>query len=137
MSLPSLPSLPSHTVGTIDNPPPIPEGHLKNIIEALIEYKKPFINKNTLTTQDPDAITEIKHNFTKDVVDIKYAILRGKIPDNLEISLKNLINILLDNSNDPSMKTLVPYYCDLILLQYTTALDPNQVERMVKAANAK
>jgi len=129
----------SQPVPTIDeNPPPIPEGPLKNIIEALIAYKTPIVN-GTTSTQVPNRIDAITNNFSEDVKIIIHAFMTRTPPQYVSKELQTLINTIFANTdrNDLTMNTLVPHYCKLILIEYSTALDPNQVERMVKAANGK
>jgi len=94
-------------------PEPIPD----NIIKALSDYKMSVINKNTLLTQAPDELKDLRTILRLQSRIIKDYITRRALPPALESDdpdLYNFIQILnpMLNPWDADISVLAKYWCE-------------------------
>jgi len=97
--------------------PEHPEPNIDNILKALSDYKMGIINKNTLLTQAPDELKELRMILRFKSRIIKDYITRRALPPMLEsedIELYNFIQILnpMLNPWDADVSVLAKYWCE-------------------------
>ena len=91
-----------------------PEPNIEPILKALSDYKMKLINKNTLTTQDPEELKQIGPILRMKSIAIKEYILYRSMPSEEDTDLYACIQILhpLLNPWNADISTLSKYWCE-------------------------
>ena len=94
-----------------------PEPNIDNILKALSDYKMSIVNKNTLLTQAPDELKDLRSILRFKSRIIKAYILQRVVPPTLEsedTDLYNFIQILnpMLNPWNADVSVLAKYWCE-------------------------
>lgn len=91
-----------------------PEPNIEPILKALSDYKMKLINKNTLTTQDPNELQEIGPILRMKSKAIKAYIIQRTMPPEEDTDLCECIQILqpLLNPWSADISVLAKYWCE-------------------------
>lgn len=91
-----------------------PEPNIEPILKALSDYKMKIINKNTLTTQNPNELNEIAPILRAKSKAIKEYILKRIVPPREDTDLYECIQTLdpLLNPWNADISVLAKYWCE-------------------------
>ena len=113
-----------------------PEPNIEPILTALSNYKMNLINKNTLTTQNPDELQEIGPILRMKSKAIKAYILQRLMPPQEDTDLCACIQILqpLLNPWNADISVLAKYWCEKLFEteNFSTA---EHFQRIIKHSN--
>jgi hypothetical protein len=120
---------------TIDQSPELPD-NLQKIVNALSEYHKVFLHKNTLTGQEPVKLEKIR-NYLKEVCCqiCDYIEDSNNIPSFLgDADFKKMFDVLKENTKewDSDISILIPYWCNLMFVQYPFSISQQHIESLMK-----
>ena len=120
--------------------PQHPEPVTDHIIKALSDYKMNLINKNTLLTQAPDELKDLRTILRLQSKIIKNYITRRAIPPMLEsedVDLYNFIqslNPMLDPW-DADISVLAKYWCEKLFETDFSFSTAEHMERILNKSN--
>lgn len=115
----------------------LPEPNIDNIIKALSDYKMSIINKNTLLTQAPDELKDLRTILRLQSKVIKDYITRRALPPMLQsddVDLYNFIQTLnpMLNPWDADVSILAKYWCEKL---FETDFSFSTAEHMSRILN--
>jgi len=114
-------------------PEPVPD----NIIKALSDYKMSLINKNTLLTQAPTELKDLRTILRLQSKVIKDYITRRALPPTLESDDPDLYNFIqtlnpMLNPWDADISVLAKYWCEKL---FETEFSFSTAEHMGRILN--
>lgn len=114
-----------------------PEPNPDNIIKALSDYKMSLINKNTLLTQEPDELKDLRTILRLKSKIIKDYITRRAIPPMLQTEDTELYNFILTLQPmltpwDADISVLAKYWCEKL---FETDFSFSTMEHMARILN--
>jgi hypothetical protein len=112
----------------------IPKEHIQRIIVLLMEYRKKFVNSETMKDQDPRKVLVIKEILATNAASINDLFNRPHMfirdPDDHDFNqLLTSLNEVVDHNN-PRYLTMIPYYAHMFYVDYPLTLDPEHAARL-------
>lgn len=115
--------------------PELPD-KLQKILSAMIEYHKNFLHKNTLNSQNPNKLEEIRKYFKEVCCQIcDYIENSDNKPTLLQDSdFQKLFQVIQQETNDwdSEISVLIPYWCNLMFVQYPFSISQNHIWQLYK-----
>jgi hypothetical protein len=113
--------------------PELPE-KLQKILDALAEYHKICLQKNTLNTQEPKKIEDIRQYFKKVYAEICDYIEDSKNTPTLlqDPDFQKMFGVLKECTRewDADISVLVPHWCNLMFIQFPFTISHNHIQSL-------
>ena len=116
---------------------------IDKIVNILNEYRKKYVNKDTLTSQDPTKLNEIKATLQQKATSVNNYFNKPSdyVSDANDTHTNNLINQLntqlQGHTNNPIYPVLIGRYVDLMFIQFPLTLSVNHIHKLAKTQSNK
>lgn len=111
---------------------------LQKILNILIQYHTHLLQKNTLLTQDPNTLIDLRTLLRKEGQNINHFILYGKYPQKQEAIEDPLLKETLTNLQEvlhpwnAEVSTLSEYWCKMMFTQYPFSISYDHMKNLYK-----
>jgi hypothetical protein len=111
---------------------------INKIVNILNEYRKKYVNKDTLTSQDPNKLNEIKATLQQKATAVNnyFNNPSAYVSDANDTEINTLINQLnaeiQDHPDNPIYPILIGRYTGLMFIQFPLTLSVNHIHNLTK-----
>jgi len=107
---------------------------LRSVLLCLIHYKKAFIQKYTLATQDPNSLNSVKTAMRRQCGILTDFMKTRNLPNNPDAEISECINCLntILTPWNMDLSVLCPHFCEIIFINSEFNLSENIIENILE-----
>ena len=111
---------------------------IDKIVNILNEYRKKYVNQDTLTSQDPNKLNEIKATLQEKATAVNNyfnnpsAYVSDANDTETNILINELNTHLQGHTNNPIYPVLIGRYTGLMFIQFPLTLSVNHIHKLAK-----